>query len=362
MKRYYKIFLTFILSFACFTPLFLHKVDATGIVFTEPYEEPSTSESQGYINVLLQNKDSGGYFTMTWIWNITNESGYGPGGMKIEITDSSLKMTAQLPTNQKGYSFIYRYSGDGSNIYVSQYQYFTTSCEPYTYNTTSYKIIAYQAKGNVKHIIDETTSDKTFSVAWGNDSNMNKKMNELITAINNSNDLDDDILKEIKNINGDIDTVNSNLESIIERLRIANNHFIDIKGWLSDIWDSIMEVNFNITEYIGTRLDAIKNMIIGDVEDDGHIVESETQKDQLNNKIDDVDDIESGIVDDLKINLQNITVDSELLTQSDFVKTGVFLSTQMTNVYNANPIVRMMLTFGMIIGLAFTIIGISLKR
>lgn len=411
MKRYYKLFLTFILSIACFTPFLLKNVNAATTDVSLPYQEPSTSDNQGYISVLFENNSSGKLFVMTWIWNITNESASGGNsGMQIYVTDTSVKFVSQLPTGEKGYSLIYSYNSGGNNITVNQYKYFTTTCEEYKYTTTSYTIRGFQAKGNVKYLVDEVSSPSAFAIRWGDDKLLTNKLDSLIDTIESLGITDSSILSEIETISGDLATIKTKINSIYtkvatidtnvlniynqmvtvndwlesirdgislsngylieirnilsekleyigERLRIANTHLVDIKNVVIDTYNYLID---ELDLHLGRIIDRLDSLI-----DTGHDVNNEdtdTLQDKLQNNVSDYDDIESGLVDDFETNLGDINLDNDLFAQSDFVKTGVFISTQMTRIYESNDIVRMMLTFGMIIGLAFTIIGISVKR
>lgn len=171
------------------------------------------------------------------------------------------------------------------------------------------------------------------------------------------------IISWLEIINTRLMGINTNISTTVSSVRIAiEDGFSNLSTWISDQTYSLGgQISF-MRQSLELKLDSVINAIRGD----NQKIDSSTNVQNTTNQFQDTsnqyNDIESGLVEDFQNNLGNIQLDNDLYQNNDFLNTGTFISTQMTRIYNSNDVVRMMITYGMIVGLAFTIIGISVKR
>ena len=65
---------------------------ATGMEFYTNYAEPTTSDSQGYITLLLQDDVTADYIIMTWFWSCyaVDNGVQSPAEMLVTLTSDSI--------------------------------------------------------------------------------------------------------------------------------------------------------------------------------------------------------------------------------------------------------------------------------
>lgn len=186
---------------------------------------------------------------------------------------------------------------------------------------------------------NSTTSFDRFVIEFNLIETSNIKFIMTQVEANMKESFTDDYIKEDTNIKvgGILETVKSIFNGIIS---LPGNIAESVSGFFQNVVDSINGGNSQVES-----------------NDD-----LENSTNDLENKLDKYDDLESGFVEDFDNNIGAITPNNDLLTNNDFVNTSTFVATQMTRIYESNDIVRMTITFGLIIGLAFTVIGISVRR
>lgn len=177
----------------------------------------------------------------------------------------------------------------------------------------------------------------------------------------------------IQKIENGINLIHDDLNGINGLLNKIHTEIYYQSGQLYNMLHSIkerQEVLFNevyvyfvqLFSNITSNFDRLISAIRGDDKEVSSKEDLDNTTNDLNSTVNEYDDIESGLVDDFNTNLGAIRPNNDLITNNDFIKTSTFVATQMTRIYESNDIIRMTITFGLIIGLAFTIIGISVRR
>lgn len=354
-----KLGVTFLLSFSLITPFYFNEVKAANNI-SLPYTQPSTSDNQGYVNVLFQDKNDSSLFVMTFVWNITNETNDGNSGMQLSFTDSKVTFTSQLTNGSSGYSLIYNYSSAGSSIGVKQYQYFTGSCTSYSYST-SHKIVGFQAYGNVKKITDELTTHKAFAISYGNDSYYK--------------DLMDNISGNVSNIYSQLKTANTWLSTLEDSITVNNQHTVTIKNTLDDIktildtkLTDIKTILSDKLDYVADRIkitntnlvniyNKITELLTTDKDLSSDIDNGNNINSDLNENINNYNDLESNFHDSMNDSLNNIDTDLDLFGNNDFIKTATFISTNINRIVTSNAYYNAFVITGLVLGIALVMIG-----
>ena len=196
-------------------------------------------------------------------------------------------------------------------------------------------------------------------------------------TINESSDsqaLINAILPILQAIDVRLMAINSNISVLISGLKDSvengfhqmnsaiTNQTLAMQNHITQSFNSLNTWITNQTTSINNKLQDVINNIQGNNTQIESKPNLENSTNDLDDKINEYDDIEGGLVDDFNTNIGAIRPNNDLITNNDFIKTSTFVATQMTRIYESNSIIQMTITFGLIIGLAFTIIGISVKR
>ena len=383
MKKLIKIGVTFLLSICCLTPLNINANEDDEYIKTiiiNGNEEPLYLTNPD-INMYAMNLDGHTYNTFYYTNNyyyFDNSFSCTPStyyGMMLQVTMSD-------PI------------GKGNNIdmdiaFTSNMDFTSTlECTVYYKDITGANI--HQVKGKVSKIgasnyiisIDNVQLDDNlkkielyigaYSVYGATTSTFSLNGIEINTASESMQV--GQILSWLEIINTNLQAINSNISVVVSSLKQAmidgfsqvgsfiTNQTLALENHITQSFNSLNSWISNQTTTISNKLNEVINAIRGD----NKVVESkpnlENSTNDLDNTINEYDDIESGLVDDFNTNIGAIKPNNDLITNNDFIKTSTFVATQMTRIYESNSIIQMTITFGLIIGLAFTIIGISVKR
>ena len=382
MKKLIKIGVTFLLSICCLTPLNVKANDdeyiKTITVFSEEYPLYMTNPDIQTFAISTDNYTYNPYYytnKYTYFessFNCTPSTLY-PMLYQIWLKESigkgtTIDLDLQFSTNM-----------DASNVFSIEIQCkdfsdvtFQKVYGTFKQNGASNFVISFdniQLTDNLKRIDLYfglySSSGVTSSTMVLNSIQLNKASETMQVG---------QILSWLEILNTRLEIINTNISTTVSSVRVAieegfnqigsaiTNHTLAIQNHITQSFNSLNTWINNQTTTISNKLNEVINAIRGD----NKIVESkpnlENSTNDLDNTINEYDDIESGLVEDFNTNIGAIKPNNNLITNNDFIKTSTFVATQMTRIYESNSIIQMTITFGLIIGLAFTIIGISVKR
>lgn len=172
--------------------------------------------------------------------------------------------------------------------------------------------------------------------------------------------LANDISIKLTNVNAHLSNIDTHIKALTTTVETKFNdlttnlttHFTNLGNWIQ-----------NQTTSINSKLDEVINAINGNGENTDRYEETvNLYSDNLSNLNGEIQDIEINLINNNVNSVGSINLDNSLLNVNDYKLTGQFVSNQMTRLYESNNVVKMMITYGLVIGIAFTVIGISLKR
>lgn len=310
--------------------------------FYMPFTEPTKNENSGYLNVCVRDTTTNKYHNLCIFWGlygyVSNNTEYVDFHPQVEVkaTPSSITLTFYTYSSlaeSVGYHIGHCWD-DG--FYSIQKSGFTNGNYTYTYNFDSGRYVpqGIEVLGNGA-LISSTIAKNIYLVSWGQN-------NALIEAIRNEFANTDTILNNMSN-----------------RL---NQAIINCMNAVSTVGSNIVNSVASMSSAVTGKLNDLLNYFMGDDKTDETVDSNNSSNNELNSTVNQYDQIESGMVDDFNANLGNIDTTNNLFGLGDFIATGTFVSTQMTNLYQSHQIVQYMITFGLILGIALTVIGISTKR
>lgn len=337
MKKIFAVVMSLICAFSfSFTD-----VKAT-TTFYMPFTEPTKNENSGYLNVCVRDTTTNKYHNLCIFWGlygyVSNNTEYVDFHPQVEVKVTSSSITLTFYTYSSLAESVGYHIGHCWNdgYYSIQKSGFTNGNYTYTYNFDGGRYVpqGVEVLGNGA-LVSESIGNNIFLVSWGEN-------NALIEAIK----------AEFNGTNNILSSMSSTLD----------NSIIAVKNAVTSIGSNIVSSITSMSSAVTSKLDDLLNYFKGDENTDNTVNDNTSSNNQLNDTVNQYDQIESGMIDDFNTNIGNIDTTNNLFALGDFIATGTFVSTQMTNIYNSNQIVQYMITFGLILGIALTVIGISTKR
>lgn len=163
----------------------------------------------------------------------------------------------------------------------------------------------------------------------------------ILSSINDNFSILHDKIESLKS------SMISKFDSVVSTI---NSNFTSLNSWIQ-----------NQTTSITSKLNDLLVYFKGNEQSNSSVDKNNQSSNNAGNTFDEYNDLESGYMNDMTSNLGSIDTSNNLFGLTDFMATGTFVSTQLENIYNSNPIVQNVIMYGLILGLAFTVIGISTK-
>lgn len=240
-------------------------------VIQDAFEEPYVGENAGYINILVEDKDSSRY-VYTYTWNFTVLSDYvvnNPEGkvyitsfdsaMNIEVNTANrqliFKPYVSVPWNSTGLNTamvtINRFTGGGTGHTLISQQYPCNGDNVLNFYPSVEKILGIQIKGNYGLVkTDITNADGTnswgipFNVVWSDDNaflNVFEKVVDNVGAIGDVVKTNSSYLQSISySVSSGFSTLNNYVSSIRSSVSTILNkvtaHFPTVESALDNIY------------------------------------------------------------------------------------------------------------------------------
>lgn len=179
----------------------------------------------------------------------------------------------------------------------------------------------------------------------------------------------------VNNINNNVSLLNS---SVINGFSNLQTNMINGMNTInSDIQNQMIAQTTNLlnsvavqTNTLDTSIKHMENAVVNKLDetlklqDDTPVKENNNLNTDLGDVVGEYDEIEKDLVTDFNESLDSIDTEnaSSIYNQNDFIKSAQFVSTNMQNIYDSNDFVGSMIDFTLLLGLIFTVIGISVAR
>lgn len=226
-------------AFAVFFSTLLFSFDsAAAETFYVPYSEPSTSDGQGYVALLLEHNTTKRRILNVFSWSISAKYEFGTSltpkdvYMNVNIYPQSVTLMPDVADIDYNcvYSVLYLTSANLIRAVVQAGDYSTS----YTYNFASegYKIIGWNINGNASVIYDndDLWNAEIPRIVWGSDSAIIDKLHELLSQIrttdSNLSGKLDELLDEINGISENVNDIESINQQILDKL----TEFMEAQG------------------------------------------------------------------------------------------------------------------------------------
>lgn len=331
LRRYRKNVVSLVMAIMVLaTGIFSTSFDSFASSFSVPYQEPSTSDGQGYIALELENVKTGSRLLNVYAWSVgcfndtgTHSADYDSLAVGISLSDSVFQIwfeVEDLTTQFDG--VVAYYNGSGKTRIVKSSSLATNFTYSYNYATDGdgYKIVGYQFKGNVT-TFGETNSLYNFDVpqiTWGSEVSMLNVLLQIVQSLNSLNtslggkldslmeklhsmwyDFDyveeflinirDDLQYYLPAIDYELDSIDEELDRIYAKIDALLEEQKKSNTWLERIWDSIQEFinpkssDKNKTDEFQLESESQKNEI------DDLNEQNQTAKVDVNNAVSNVD-------------------------------------------------------------------------
>lgn len=209
---------------------------------TVSIQEPSCSDTQGYLILELTHKSNGSIWTQVWFWSTVPYSGENwncTANMNLTINSSSVVFEPTvLPYGTNVNTFISIY--DGNNV-VAMYQSHDGNInQSYTYEPDAryYSITGIYYSGNVNQCSATTPTRKAANVVWGNESVVIDSINKVYASIVS---LNDNMIRKADAILGELGYTHDALD----RLKELNEYLIaeqqKSNTWLEKIFNYLSQ-------------------------------------------------------------------------------------------------------------------------
>lgn len=242
-----KIIAMVVLFCSCFMFVPVFESNASNIP-TVSIQEPSCSDTQGYLILELTHKTNGSIWTQVWFWSTvpySGESWTSTAYMDLTITSSSVvfKPTV-LPYGTLVNTCISLYDGNhGPNddsVYPVYASHDGNLIQSYTYEPDAryYSITGISYSGNVNQCSVTASARNVANVVWGNDSLVIDSINNVYTSIVS---LNSDMVRKADAILGELGYTHDALD----RLKELNEYLIaeqqKSNTWLEKIFNYLSQ-------------------------------------------------------------------------------------------------------------------------
>lgn len=244
-----------------------------GEEFWVNYAQPSTSDTQGYLNLYLQHKETGLKVVTTIFWYCiaTVNAADSPCGVYIEIYDDVVKIGPYTTTGATAaFISVSRYHSTGSlvNCHASSSSAYKESF------SANWNILGYKYNGNVATFASDIGSGEYFTIYYSEEETA-EILRDIYSQLLRDYNVSSDILNEVSNIYNSVDGLENQLSNVVSYLRSIDSDvgFINsklqtllnradtiienqerqitvlkrVQTWLEKIWNSIQEF-FNPTD------------------------------------------------------------------------------------------------------------------
>lgn len=310
------------------------EVDAAiNYVFQVPYAEPSTSDTQGYLNVFYEDA-SGNMCMQTWFWVISpyygslteaepNSHSNSRMGLHVDYDAGSIKFTPSVDYTQTGSYVLFCYD-NGGNLYCMGNTSFTSNTS-YTYTSIGSSGLTIKAVipyGNIGSFTQTSNPNNQYSVIYSGDAVEYQQMQETLQLIGQ-------MQNTLQNVASN--TNKANLYLLQGKTSLAN-----LEVHAQTLISQMDEVNLKL-DSIDSHLEDLYNYLAGMSADDADVVDdlrenSNNQSDKLNSMN------EQTKVEQIDIDSASSTIDSNL-DVAQVSNYGAILSSITLN----NQVVKMML-------------------
>lgn len=238
-----------------------------GHTFYLNYPEPTKSETQGYVHVLLYNSDTQNYYVVTYFWTISSQNSDGvPTGCQgmVTLTDETLEFNVYATNNTSGIFYTlyhinatgdYRcvqasssekYKRDWGEIYQGDVSLKGWRAGGNAYVTAEYLYedftVYYSDDGSSRLLMDILTKLSTMNVQQTSDSTA--IWLKVCNILDNTESIDDqiaEIVTYLDSIDGKLIDIDEDLEYLMKRADRMVSLQKDTNTWLEKIWNSIQE-------------------------------------------------------------------------------------------------------------------------
>lgn len=199
-------------------------------------DEPTCSDNQGYILLLVENVSTGSRTVHCLSWTLLpvytdNEVTYNATEMNITInSNNSVNFVGRSNGNyQLSAGFCRSQSGDNKRTtYFSLYENSIGLTYNYTSIGSAYKIVGFQLYGNAvleSHSLG-SNNNAPFSVTWGSDREQVQKLTDILAQLQILAQNDTKILAKLESILSDT----SNIDATLLRLETLLEQLVNAKG------------------------------------------------------------------------------------------------------------------------------------
>lgn len=172
----------------------------------------------------------------------------------------------------------------------------------------------------------------------------------------------------LQNFNGWLEEHCTHIRNAMQDMSdTLDSSILAVKNAVTTIGSNIVSSITNMNNNLASKITAMQNAIVTKlddtlvVKDKSDINSNNTANDELGSNIGEYDDLENNAVDDFNTSLDDLNTENKLLSDSDFMVTAQWVSTQLQNIYDSNIYLSYMIDFSLILGIALTIIGIKAK-
>lgn len=217
-------------------------VQETGQEFYVHYAQPSISDNQGYVNLLMYSSNRGYYINTIWwqLYGVTETGELTPTQGVMTLTDNKWVFGGFGNTsNIAGFMYsIYMFNADGHCWHIK-----SSTTEGHTHNVSG-TILGYQAYGNVR--IDDsglTSGNTPFTVYYSTDGSA-VLLREMLEILEADYESDNWIRETIYSILQNTDGVEEQLQACVSYLKSVDDKLGSIKTELEYIYakcDELLE-------------------------------------------------------------------------------------------------------------------------
>ena len=238
----------------CFCLTFMlnsFEVGATSsYIMSVPYTKPSTSDTQGYINVLYR-RSNGDIALETWFWSINPYQGNIDGsgstghsnsrmGLEISVSNGTIKFIPSVDYGQHGVCSLFCISNSGAIqcMYSDSFE----SNDSYFYNGLSgLTILNVVPYGNFGSFTGNVNSPQKFSVLYAEESVQYSQMYDTIALIGQ-------LQSTLGNIQSNTNKANLHLSKGVTSLENLEAHAISLIEEAERTNDNLLEIDARLTQ------------------------------------------------------------------------------------------------------------------
>lgn len=218
---------------------FLISFDSKAAVFEEyvDYAEPATSDSEGYLSVLLKQDGTGVNKVLTFFWYCVGVKGgvQSPVYMYLNIQPNKLEFAPGGVGSIDSAYYCLSYWDEYNQLHLIKY----SSSERFTLNYNGYTVYSFIYKGNVGQV-NVGINNQSMAVFFNDDGQV-RKLSQIYSAIMSSNSINEAQLSKLIEIVNTNKNINNTLGSIMSYLQSINSLEQNSNGILQNIYNDLQE-------------------------------------------------------------------------------------------------------------------------